>query len=85
LLKKGDNINNSLNWISASNLNLYTDNYSNYPNNHLQYNPGNWYNVSDGYLAFKIEKNSKTYIGWMEISLIPFHEFLIKDYAYIEE
>jgi len=84
VLKKGDKIDESLSWMSNKNMCLYFYSYSAYPT----YNPlitnGNWININDGYLGFKIIKGSKTYLGWLRLSLVPFRVFYIKDYAYME-
>lgn len=67
-LQKGDKIGSGLNWQSGSNFILVAESYSNYPppNNYDRFT-GNWHNVKDRYLAFKIIKNSFTYWGWVKM------------------
>jgi len=81
VLKSGDKIYESLKWVNSKNLVLYSEGESSYPPTPYSYSYGNWNGVHDGYLGFKIVKGSRTYMGWMCLSLWP--AYFIKDYAYL--
>ena len=78
-LHTGDKIDATLNWSNYSPLCLYTYVFSGYPNNMYESSGGNWESGRDGYLGFKIVKNSGTYWGWIRIGASS-----PEDYAYIK-
>ena len=71
-----DMIDNTLNWISATNTMAYNVNSSN------PYNE-NWNGVTDKYLALQFVSGGNTYYGWARMDVQAIGDaWTLKDYAY---
>lgn len=75
-LNSGDMIDNTLNWISATNTMAYNVDSSN------PYNE-NWNGVTDKYLGLKFVSGGNTYYGWARMDVQAVADvWTLKDYAY---
>jgi hypothetical protein len=75
-LDNGNMIDNTLNWINATNTMAYNVNSSN------PYNE-NWNGVTDKYLGLQFQTGGSTYYGWARLDVQAIGDiFTIKDYAY---
>ena len=84
VLKVGDTIQQSSGWINGNNILFLEDSNELAPGPPFILPTVHWVNISDGYVGFKIIKNSQTLWGWMHIGGIKSKNFYIKDYAYTE-
>lgn len=75
-LNSGDMIDNTLNWISATNTMAYNEDSAN------PYNE-NWNGVTDKYLGLKFVSGGATYYGWARMDVQAVADvWTLKDYAY---
>lgn len=75
-LNSGDMIDNTLNWIAATNTMAYNVDSSN------PYNE-NWNGVTDKYLGLKFVSGGNTYYGWARMDVQAIGDvWTLKDYAY---
>lgn len=75
-LNSGDMIDNTLNWISATNTMAYNVDSAN------PYNE-NWNGVTDKYLGLKFVSGGATYYGWARMDVQAVADvWTLKDYAY---
>ncbi len=75
-LNMNDMIDNTLNWISATNTMAYNVNSSN------PYNE-NWNGVTDKYLALRFNTGGTDYYGWARMDVDAIGDaWVLKDYAY---
>ncbi len=75
-LDNGDMIDNTVNWIAATNTMAYNVDSSN------PYNE-NWNGVTDKYLGLEFQSGGNTYYGWCRLDVEAIGDVLtIKDYAY---
>jgi hypothetical protein len=75
-LNSGDMIDNTLNWIAATNTMAYNVDSSN------PYNE-NWNGVTDKYLGLKFVSGGATYYGWARMDVQAVADvWTLKDYAY---
>ena len=75
-LNSGDMIDNTLNWIAATNTMAYNNNSAN------PYNE-NWNGVTDKYLGLKFVVAGNTHYGWARMDVLAVADtWTLKDYAY---
>lgn len=75
-LDNGNMIDNTLNWINATNTMAYNVNSAN------PYSE-NWNGVTDKYLGLQFQTGGSTYYGWARLDVEAIGDvFTIKDYAY---
>jgi len=84
-LQTGELISDTLHWVNnKSNISFYEVSVVSVPGQ-KGYNSGLWYNIPEGYLAFKIvdKKTSLTYKGWIKIVQKFSVSSEINGYAYV--
>lgn len=81
---KGDTVNFSESWLNEELILSYFDN-SIGDRTSYKILRGNWNNSNMKYILFRIKKTSKSYYGWLKLSVDEHNEISFFEYAYQDE